>query len=60
MILASLLKIVGYIRPGRARYDRAELNLADLTQADLTQGRDDPHSFLRFLSVMHLGELSCR
>ena len=52
MILASLLKIEGYIGPARARDDRAELTLADLTQADLTQGRDDPHSFLRFLSVI--------
>ena len=37
MVLASLLKIAGYIKPGRDDW-------AELTQADLTQGRLDPHS----------------
>ena len=42
MVMASLLKIVGYIGPGRD--DQAELTQAELTLADLTQGRVDPHS----------------
>ena len=42
MVLTSLLKIAGCIKPGRD--DRVELTQADLTQADLTQGRLDPHS----------------